>query len=145
MIAGELARHRHQLFFREGKLHGLAAAGIDPRPDDMAMLAHPPAPVLLHVEDHGAGLAGETELRFGALDIVEILVAGQPSLQLVGIDRKAAQILPASGERVGLRLPFGECAVQVARDGASHLRHLDILIVLRVHEMGGEVLAAGAL
>ena len=46
---------------------------------------------------------------------------------------------------VRLRLPFGERAVQVAGDGAPHLRHLHPLVVLRVKKVRGEVLPEGAL
>ena len=46
---------------------------------------------------------------------------------------------------MGLRLPFGEGAVQVAGDSAPHLRHLQPLIVLCVKKVRGEVLPERAL
>ena len=81
----------------------------------------------------------------GAVDVIEILLLGEPPLPLVGIDRQAVEVIGASRQRVGLRLPFGERAVQVAGDGAPHLRHLHPLVVLRIKKVRGEVLPEGAL
>ena len=62
-----------------------------------------------------------------------------------GIDREAVEIIGAARQGVRLRLPFGERAVQVAGDGAAHLRHLQPLVVLRVQDMRREILPARAL
>ena len=71
--------------------------------------------------------------------------SGEPPLPLVGIDREAVEVIGASRQRVRLRLPFGEGAVQVAGDGAPDLRHLQPLIVLCVKQVRGEVLPERAL
>ena len=81
----------------------------------------------------------------GAVDVIEILLPGEPPLPLVGIDREAVEVIGASRQRVRLRLPFGEGAVQVAGDGAPDLRHLHPLVVLRIKKVRGEVLPEGAL
>ena len=145
MVAGELARHHHQLVVVEGNVTGLAALGVDARPDDMAVLARDALLVLLDVEDDRARLAGQPEALLGAVDVIEILLLGEPPLPLVGIDRQAVEVIGAPRQRVGLRLPFGEGAVQVAGDGTPHLRHLQPLIVLRIKKVRGEVLPEGAL
>ena len=64
MVAGELARHRHELFMVEGDVAGLAALHVDARPDDMAVLARDALPVLLDVEHDRARLAGQPEALF---------------------------------------------------------------------------------
>ncbi len=53
--------------------------------------------------------------------------------------------MAAAREGSRLRLPLGERAVQVARDGAADLGDLDVLIVEGVRQMGREILPAGAL
>ena len=75
VLARELPRHHHQLLAVEGLVDGLAVLGVDARPDDVAVLA----PVL-DMKDDRARLAGEAELAFGAVDIVEILRPGQLAL-----------------------------------------------------------------
>ena len=145
MVAGELARDRHELFMVEGDVTGLAALHVDARPDDMAVLARDALPVLLDVEHDRARLAGQPEALLGAVDVIEILLLGEPPLPLVGIDREAVEVIGAPRQRVRLRLPFGERAVQVAGDGAPHLRHLQPLVVLRVKKVRGEVLPERAL
>ena len=72
MLARELPRHHHQLLAVEGLVDGLAVLGVDPRPDDVAVLA----PVL-DMEDDRPRLARKAELAFDAVDIVAILRPGQ--------------------------------------------------------------------
>ena len=145
MIAGELARHRHELFMVEGNVAGLAALHVDARPDDVAVLAGSALPVLLDVKHDRARLARQSEALLRPVDVFEILLSGEPPLPLVGVDREAVEVIGASRQRVRLRLPFGKGAVQVAGDGAPHLRHLQPLIVLRVKKVRGEVLPERAL
>ena len=145
MVAGELARDHHQLVVVEGDVAGLAALGVDARPDHMAVLARDAVLVLLDMEDDRAGLAGQPEAVLSAVDVIEILLLAEPPLPLVGIDRQAVEIIAAPRQIVRLRLPFGERAVQVAGDGSPHLRHLHPLIVLRIKKVRGEVLPEGAL
>ena len=76
MVAGELARDHHQLVVVEGHVTGLAALGVDARPDDMAVLARDAVLVLLYMEDDRARLAGQPEAVLGAVDIIEILLLG---------------------------------------------------------------------
>ena len=140
VIARELARHHHQLLVIEGLMDGLAVLGVDARPDDVAVLAP-----LLDVKDDRPRLAGEVELRLGAIDVVEILRAGQLALRRVGIDREAVEIIAAAGHRMGADFPLGERAMQVAGDGAAHLGDLDIFVVVGVLQVGGEVLPHSAL
>ena len=140
VLACELPRHHHQLLAVEGLVDGLAAFGVDPRPDDVAVLA----PVL-DMKDDGARLARKAELAFGAVDVVEILLPGELSLRRIGIDREAVEIIAAAGHGMGADLPLGKGAVQVAGDRAAHFRDLDILVVVGVLQMGGEVLPQPAL
>jgi hypothetical protein len=74
MVAGELPRDHHQLVVVEGHVTGLAALGVDARPDDMAVLARDAILVLLYMEDDRARLAGQPEAVLGAVDIIEILL-----------------------------------------------------------------------
>jgi hypothetical protein len=99
----------------------------------MAVLAR--HTTFLDVEHDRAGLAGKPEALFGALDVIEILLRGQPPLPLVGIDREAIEVIGAARQVVRQRLPFGERAVQVAGNGTPHLRHLQPLVVLRVQQV----------
>ena len=145
MIARELARHGHELFIVVGDVTGLAALHVDARPDDMAVLARHALPVLLDVEHDRARLAGQPEALFGAVDVIEILLLREPPLPLVGVDREAVEVIGAARQVVRLRLPFGERAVQVAGNGPPHLRHLQPLVVLRVQQVGGEILPLRAL
>ena len=62
-----------------------------------------------------------------------------------GLIGQAVKIVAAPRQRVGLRLPFGERAVQIAGDGSPHLRHLHPLVVQRIKKVRGEVLSEGAL
>src|ERR1700674_3119797 len=102
------------------------------------------APVL-DMKDDGTRLTGKAELPFRAVDVVEILRAGERSLRRVRIDREAVEIIAAAGHGMGAKLPLREGAMQVARDRAAELRDLDILVVVGVLEMGGEVLSQSAL
>src|SRR5665213_83229 len=145
MVAGELSRDHHQLVVVERHVTGLATLGVDARPDDMTVLARDAILVLLYMEDDRARLAGQPEAVLGAVDIIEILLLGEPPLPLVGIDRQAVKIVAAPRQRVGLRLPFGERAVQIAGDGSPYLRHLHTLVVQRIKKVRGEVLSEGAL
>src|SRR5690348_341034 len=111
----------------------------------MAVFARDAMPVLLDVEDDGARLAGQPKALFGTLDVIEILLAGEPPLPLVGIDREAVEVIGGTGQIVRLRLPFGEGAVQVAGYGPAHLRHLQPLVVLCVEKVSGEILPESAL
>jgi hypothetical protein len=60
-------------------MHGLAVLGVDARPDNVAVLA-----TLLDVKDNRPRLSGEIELRFNAIDIIEILRTGQLALRRIG-------------------------------------------------------------
>jgi hypothetical protein len=140
VIARELARHHHQLLAVEGLVDGFALVGVDPRPDDMAVFA----PVL-DMKDDGAGLAREAELSFHAVDVVEILRAGELALRRIGIDGEAVEVIAAAGQGMGAQLPLRESAMQVGRDRAAHFRDLDILVVIGVLQMGREVLPQSAL
>ena len=62
---------------------------------------------------------------------------------MVRVDGKAVKIFPAL-RRFGLRVPLGERAVQVARNGAAHLDNLDAVVVVGVKQMSGELLPAAA-
>jgi len=140
MVAGKLARDHHQLVTIKGLVDGFAGPRINARPDDLTMLA----PVL-DVEHEGAGLARHAERFLDAVGVVEILIAAEMPLTQIGIDREAVEVIPAAGQVMGDRLPFGERAMQVRRDRAAHVRHFDIFIVEAVQQMGGEVLPAGTL
>ena len=140
VIARELARHHHQLLVIEGLMHGLAVLGVDARPDNVAVLA-----TLLDVKDDRPRLAGEVELSLSAIDIIEILRAGQLALRRVGIDREAVEIVAAPGHRMGADFPLGERAVEVAGDGAAQIGDLDIFVVEGVLQVSGEVLPLSAL
>jgi hypothetical protein len=118
MVAGELPRNHHQLVVVEGHVTGLATLGVDARPDDMTVLARDAILVLLYMEDDRARLAGQPEAVLGAVDIIEILLLGEPPLPLVGIDRQAVKIVAAPRQRVGLP-PFSEGAVQFAGYGSA--------------------------
>jgi hypothetical protein len=85
------------------------------------------------------------EAALGALDVVEVLLLGEPHSPLIRIDRKAVEVVCAARQRAGLHLPFGERAVQVAGDGTAHLRHLNSFVVPCIKQVGGEVLPEGAL
>jgi len=87
----------------------------------------------------------QPEAALGALDVVEVPRLGEPHLPLIRIDRKAVEVVCAARQRVGLHLPFGERAVQVAGDGTAHLRHLYSFVALCIKQVGGEVLPEGAL
>ena len=121
-------------------MNGLATVGVDPRPDDVAVLA----PVL-DMKDDSARLARKAELAFCAVDVIEILRPGERALRRVGIDREAVEIIAAARHGMGAELPLREGAMQVARDRATNLRDLDILIVVGVLQVGREVLAQSAL
>src|SRR5271166_964678 len=97
------------------------------------------------MKDDRPRLAGKVELRLNAIDVFEILLAGQLPLRRVGIDREAVEIIAAPGYRVGADFPLGERAMEVAGDGAAQLRDLDILVVVGVLQVGGEVLPQSAL
>ena len=140
MLPRELARDHHQLLAVEGLVDGFAVFGVDPRPDDMAVLA-----AVLDMEDDGARLAEEAELSFRAVDVVEILLPGERALRRIGIDREAVEVIAAAGHGMGAEFPLREGAMQVMRDRAADLGDLDILVVVRVLQMGGEVLAQPAL
>ena len=75
VLARELPRHHHQLLAVEGLVDGLAVLGVDPRPDDVAVLA----PVF-DMKDDRPRLAREAELAFGAVDIVAVLRAASAGL-----------------------------------------------------------------
>ena len=61
---------------------------VDTGPDDMAVFARHAVSVALFVEDDGARLAGEGQAFFGAGDEVEIFLAGQAALPLIGGKRE---------------------------------------------------------
>ena len=140
MLARELPRHHHQLLAVERLVDGLAVLGVDARPDDMAVLA----PVL-DMEDDRPRLAREAELALGAVDIVAVLRPGQLPLRRIGIDREAVEIIAAAGHRMGADFPFSEGAVEIGGDGAAHFGDFDVLVVVGVLQMGGEVLPLSAL
>ncbi len=100
---------------------------------------------MFFMEHDRARLAGKAEPVLEAGDLILVLFAGQARLRRIGIDRQAVEIVPAPGERVGLRFPFGERAVQIARDGPAHLGERDALVFLGVQQMRVEVLAETAL
>ena len=140
MLARELTRHHHQLLAVEGLVDGFALFGVDPRPDDMAVLA-----AILDMKDDGARLSRKAELSFRAVDVVEILLPGEGTLRRVGIDREAVEVIAAAGHGVGAKFPLREGAMQVMRDRAADLGDLHILVVERVLQMGGEILSEPAL
>lgn len=141
VIAGEFLGDRAQLEPIMGNVNGLdlGTVAIDPRPDDMAVLAA----VLVDVKDDSARLRGKSQLVSSALDQFEILRAGKAALRRIGIDGQAIEIFEAF-RRPRLRLPFLKGAVQVVRDGAAHFEDIDALIVVVVEELGGQILAAVA-
>ena len=122
-------------------LHGFHFVRVDARPDDVAVFPRNAVLVAFFVEDDGAGLADQLEASFGAVDQLDILLAGQMPLRLVGIEREAVEVLLAL-RAAGLRRPFREGAREIARDGAAHVGDFDPLIVERVHQVGGELLSA---
>ena len=75
MLPRELPRHHHQLLAVEGLVDRLAAFGVDPRPDHVAVLA-----AILDMEDDGARLIRKAELSLRAVDVVEILLPGERDL-----------------------------------------------------------------
>lgn len=64
VIAGEAARHLHQLVTIEGLVDSALPVGISARPDNMAVLT-----ALLDVEDDSARLIFEAECLFSARDV----------------------------------------------------------------------------
>ena len=118
----------------------LSLFGVDPRPDDMAVLA-----AVLDMKDDSARLIRKAELSFGATDVVEILLPAEGLLRRIGIDREAVEVIAAAGHGMGAEFPLGEGAMQVARDRAADLRDLDIFIVVGVLQMGREILPQSAL
>ena len=58
-----------------------------------------------------ARLPRQSEALLRPVDVFEILLSGEPPLSLVGVDRKAVEVIGASRQRVRLRLPFGKGAV----------------------------------
>ena len=100
---------------------------------------------VLAEQDDRARLARQPEALLRPVDVFEILLPGETSLPLVGIDREAVEVIGASRQRVRLRFPFGKGAVQVASDRTPDLLHLQPLIVLRVLKMRGQILPRGAL
>src|SRR5262249_50305648 len=80
-----------------------------------------------------------------AVEILVILRSGKRPLRRVGIDREAVEVIAAAGHGMGADLPLGEGAVEIARDRAAHLGDFDILVVVGVLQMGGEVLPQSAL
>src|SRR5690606_18538350 len=123
-----------------GEMDGLFVLVVDARPDDMAML-----PAVLDVVDDGPRLAFKPERFLHPVDIVHVLRPRQLTLPEVRVDREAVEIVAALGETGGDGLPLGEGPVQIRRNRARNLRHLDKLVVERVQQMGGEVFAAAAL
>jgi hypothetical protein len=93
----------------------------------------------------GAWLAREAEPAFGPVDIVAILLPGQRSLRRIGIDREAVEIIAAAGHGMGANLPLGKGAVEVMGDRAAHFGDFDVLVVVGVLQVGGEVLPQSAL
>src|SRR5579864_5696273 len=91
MVAGEFLSDLAKLQLVMPDMHGLHYVHIDPRPDDMVVLA----PVVGDVKDDRARLSGKPQLFFGALDQLEILLTGETALPGVGIDRQAVDISPA--------------------------------------------------
>lgn len=76
---------------------------------------------------------------FGASDEIKILFAGQRTIGGVGIDGKAVQIFLAF-RAVRRSPPFLEGAMQVLGNGAGNLRILNLLIVLGIEKVRGELL-----
>ena len=139
VIAGIFLRDGAQFLPVVRKLHCFHFLGIDAGPDDMAVFA----PVL-DVKHNGAGLVGETELIFGAVDEIVIVIAVEEALPVVGIDGERVEILDAL-RRLGLRIPFGKGAVEVRRDGAAHVDEFNAVVVEGIEQMGSELLPAAAL
>ena len=69
-------------------MNGLHFVGIDPRPDDMTM-----RPLVFGMKHDGARLAGQAEILLGAVDVFEILLAGERPLRRIGIDGKAVEVV----------------------------------------------------
>ncbi|MCY1178206.1 hypothetical protein D9M73_185460 [compost metagenome] len=100
---------------------------------------------ILDVKHHGTGLIPQPQGFFGAVDIVHVLIAGQRPLRGIRVDRHAVEIFLAPGQCFGLHLPFLEGSMQITGNGSSQFGHLRQLIVVGVHQVGGEVLTAAAL
>ena len=89
MIAGELPRHHHELVVVEGNVAGLAALGVDARPDDMAVLARECRVLsFLTWKTTARGWPASPRRLLRAVDVFEILLLGEPPLPLVGIDER---------------------------------------------------------
>jgi hypothetical protein len=84
-------------------------------------------------------LTGAKRVRVWRADVDHQRPAELPVPGGGGMDRNPVEIIAAVGQRRGLRFPFGERAMQVLRDRPAHLHELLMVMVMRVHEAGGEV------
>jgi hypothetical protein len=108
------------------------------------MLARHAVLVLLLVKDDDTALLCQSKALLVTPDQLEILLARQPALLLVGADRQAVEILGAVG-RGRLRISLLERAGEIARDAAAHIGDLDPDVIVRIEQMRRQLSAAAPL
>ncbi len=139
VIFGVLLRDGAKFLPVVRELHGFHFFRIDAGPYDVTVLA----PVF-DVEDDGAGLAGEAESFFRAADEIVVVLAGEGTLRVVGVDGQGVELFTAV-RGFCFRVPFGKRAVQVLRNGAPHVGDFNPVVIVGVKQMGSELLTARAL
>src|SRR5665213_2176385 len=112
---------------------GAHARQIDPRPDDMNVLA---AELVMHDDD--ARVAVEAEFAFEHVDRFAALFVGQP-VRRFGADGGVIERLLAVGAG-GVGAHLDERAAQILRDGASRLDEAHALVLLGIAEVRRQLL-----
>ena len=145
VITRKCARYAHELIVVIGHVDGLAFLHVDTRPDDMTMLSKHAALILLDMKDNCPALPVQSQRLFGALYVIRIKRARHWTLRRVRIDRQAIEIILAFGHGLGLRFELGKGAVEITGHSAANVGHFDILVVVRIEKMSGQIRTATAL
>ncbi len=72
VVTGKAPGHPHQLVAVEGQVDGLLMVGVDPRPDDVAVLT-----TIFDMKHDGARLVAQPQRFFCTADVIHVLVAGE--------------------------------------------------------------------